>query len=400
MNTISIYHQCGHNDIWNFDIYNKDSVGDGLILAPKMRTKKGKLDFLDEEIRKNSFFDPQFYQPRSNLKKLSEYDFFPNVICNGYDTIDYMDLAYISAEKCIEFQIQQEYKFIIIPTIVAKDTHQSYFESLVNLYIEPFIKVIKDKNINNKEILLTVVIQDYNLNDENYKNELLNLVTRYAEITGIYLIAGYNGTNKRIKDINFIFNFLKFINILKENEMYVHIGYCDIEGILYSLANIDSVSIGTYENLRRFDIKNFEEKNYDSHQSPPNKRIYSNKLFQWIDFNYIGALNEFDEFDILFDKNKYITLNLPDEINWHFKFPELYKHYMTSIYNQYKSLPSNYNERFEFIKEQLLDAIRINNKLNEFGILFDSNNDGSHLHCWVTAINKFSKYLKGEVCNV
>lgn len=69
---------------------------------------------------------------------------------------------------------------------------------------------------------------------------------------------------------------------------------------------------------------------------------------------------------------------------------------MMSLYTQYKELLLSYEKRFSFLKERLLYAVTLNQKLDEFGILFDSNNDGSHLACWITAINQFDRYLKGE----
>ena len=394
MKDISVYHQCGHNDVWNFDIYNEDNIGDGFILCPKMRMNKGEIITLDENIKKNSFFDPQFYQPRSDLKKLSEYDFFPNYLCDDeYNTIDFYEMSNISAEKCISFQLEQKYKHLIIPTVVYDETPQTYLESLNQLYIEPFIKAIRGKDIEEREVLLTVVIKDSQLLDDNYTKELLNLITSYSEITGIYLVPYCKNSTKRIKDMRFIVNILKFINILKYNEMYIHVAYSDIEGLLYSLAGINSISIGTYENLRRFDLANFEERKQKGFSSP-NKRIYSSRLFQWIDFNYLGILKDFKKFDDLFEQNKYVTMEVPDDKDWHFKFPELYKHYLMAIYNQYKHLPDNYEERFKYIKGELLNAIELNKEISDFGILFNSDNDGSHLECWVTAINQFDKYLK------
>lgn len=394
MKDISVYHQCGHNDVWNFDIYNEDNIGDGFILCPKMRMNKGDLITLDENIKKNSFFDPQFYQPRSDLKKLSEYDFFPNFLCDDeYNTTDFYEMSNISAEKCISFQLEQKYKHLIIPTVVYDETPQTYLESINQLYIEPFIKAIRGKDIEEREVLLTVVIKDSQLLDDNYTKELLNLITSYSEITGIYLVPYCKNSTKRIKDMRFIVNILKFINILKYNEMYIHVAYSDIEGLLYSLAGINSISIGTYENLRRFDLANFEERKQKGFSSP-NKRIYSSRLFQWIDFNYLGILKDFEKFDDLFEQNKYVTMKIPDDKDWHFKFPQLYKHYMMTIYNQYKCLPINYEERFNYVKGELLNAIELNNEISDFGILFNSDNDGSHLECWVTAINQFDRYLK------
>ncbi|WPC42835.1 hypothetical protein [Clostridium sp. JS66] len=395
MNKIEVYHQCGHNDVWNFDIFNKDNIGDGFIFAPKM-AKYDKIEKLNLDIKSKSFFDPQFYYPRSTVKKFSKIDFFPNVITGGYSTTNYEELCYESANKCVEFQVSQDYKFIVVPTIVYDETPQNYIELLRSLYIEPFLQECTKQNIKGKKVLLSVVIKDTQLANEELKNELLNLITGYEEIQGVYLVPSSKSVSKRIKDMDYIFNLLTFIKDLKENDMYVHLAYIDIEGIIFSLSDIDSVSIGVFENVRKFNLEDFKEKTDGSHPNGPNRRIYSNKLFQWIDFDYIGAIEGLDIFAELFEDNKYVSFNVPNEKNWHFKNPELYKHYMMSMYNQYKALPFDYEKRYNFILNNLKEAIKLNELIENEGVLFDSNSNGEHLYKWVTAINKYNKYLKGE----
>lgn len=395
MNKIDVYHQCGHNDVWNFDIYNEDSIGDGFIFAPKM-AKYDKIEELSAEIKRKSFFDPQFYYPRSTVKKFSKIDFFPNVITGGYSTTNYEELCYESANKCVEFQVSQDYEFIVIPTIVYDETPQNYLDILKSLYIEPFLQECLKQNVRGKKILLSFVIKDNQLANEEFRNEILNLLTGYEEICGIYLVPSSKGVNKRIKDIDYMFNLLTFIKDLKDNDMYIHLAYIDIEGIIFSLSDVDSVSIGVFENMRKFNLEDFKEKSDDSHPNGPNRRIYSNKLLQWIDFDYIGAIEHMDIFAELFENNKYVSFNVPNEKNWHFKNPVLYKHYMMSMYNQYKALPLEYETRYNFILEKLKEAIKLNDLIESEGVLFDNNSNGEHLYKWVTAINKYNKYLKGE----
>lgn len=394
MNKVKVYHQCGHNDVWNFDIFNNDNIGDGMIFAPKMAKAK-KIKTFDSNINKVSFFDPQFYFPRSRIKKFEEFDFFPNIISDGYSTVSYEELCYESANKCVEFQIEQDYKFIVIPTVVYDETPQEYLNILRSLYIEPFISEINKQNINNKKVLITVVVKDIQILDENFINDMLNLITGYDEIDGVYLVPSFKG-GKRLKDIDYIFNLLRVINILKENDLYVHLAYIDIEGIIFTLANIDSVSIGTYENVRRFNLDNFKERDDETSFRTPNKRIYSNKLYQWIDINYIGALKELEDFNILFDENEYVNYDIATDNNWNLKNPEVYKHYLTSLYKQYINLPLTYEERYKFIISELRNAITINNTIEEEGILLDNNSNGDHLSKWYTAINRYNKYLRGE----
>ena len=50
MNDILVYFQCGHNAVWNFEMYNDDKIVDGFILGPKMREGKDKIIELSDEI--------------------------------------------------------------------------------------------------------------------------------------------------------------------------------------------------------------------------------------------------------------------------------------------------------------------------------------------------------------
>ncbi|QNO14157.1 hypothetical protein HYG86_04915 [Alkalicella caledoniensis] len=395
MSKIDVFHQCGHNDVWNFDIFTQDKIGDGLIFGPKMASSN-KITQRDDKLKQRSLFDPQFYYPRSKLQKFAMFDFFPDVISDGYSTINFEESCFESAVKCVDFQLSQDYKFIIIPTVVYDETPQNYLEILKNLYIDPYLQACGSAGSSNKKVLLSIVIKDSQLTDENFTNELLNFITGYTEIDGVYLVPFQKSISKRVKDIDYILNMLYFINALKENELYVHLAYVDIEGLLYSVTGIDSVSIGVFENTRKFNLENFKERKNDSHQKGPKRRIYSSKLLQWIDFDYLGAMKDIDFFPELFDNNKYVNFSTPDQYNWHLKFPELYKHYMTSIYSQYKLLPDDFNERCNELRKVIKEGIELYNKIENEGVLFNNDSNGDHLYKWYTAITKFSKYVKGE----
>ena len=196
--------------------------------------------------------------------------------------------------------------------------------------------------------------------------------------------------------MDFMLGIMKFIDVLKQNELYVHLAYSDVEGLVVSLAGIDSVSIGSYENVRRFNLNNFNEKDESKFFNQPKRRIYSAELLQWIDYDYISVLKtDYKDFAYLFENNQYIDFSVKDEIDWNLKNPVLYKHYLTSLYNQYKSLAPSYSER----KCQLLEKLQIsrsyNNDIIESGILFDNNSNGDHIERWITVINMFDKYKRG-----
>ncbi|MEG6570600.1 hypothetical protein [Thermoanaerobacterium thermosaccharolyticum] len=396
MEKIEIYHQCGHNFKWNIESYEKDKVGSGLIISP-VNMSKVNVDNLPAHIKANSFFDPQFYEPRSSNNKLNVYEFFPNKVANGYNSAEYEEFSNKSAELCVKYQVNQNYKYITIPTLYYEEIPNNYLKCLRELYIIPFIEQIK-KIGSRKPVLLSVIVKDIQLNDKEYRDELLNFLTGFQEINGIYLIPYHRESSKRIKDIDYIYNLMVFIDILRQNGLIVHLGYTDIEGYLYSLADINSLSIGAYENVRRFGADRFRDKVLGKHPNPPTPRIYSSKLFQWIDYRYLGSLkSEYKNFEDLFDKNSYRVLMFKPEFNWHFTKPELYKHYFISYSNQICSLPSNLEDRYNLIIKNLEIAKKYYNEIDKCNILLDDDSNGSHINYWITAINRFYKYKRQAV---
>lgn len=390
MQDIGIFHQCGHNEKWNLDSYITDRIGDGVILSP-VNMKKEKIVALNDNIKMSSFFDPQFYLPRSTHKNLNAYDFFPNTIANGYSTIDFETLSHLSAKKCIQFQLDNKFKFIIIPCIYFEDLTPNYFDIQRELYINPFLEELRMAN-NTTPVLLSVIVKDIQLKDEQFKNDLLNFVTSYIEIDGIYLIPEHKETYKRVRDMDYLFSLMVFIDILRSNSLYVHVGYVDIEGYLLTLADVNSISIGAYENVRGFSTKKFAEQISQQRQGPV-PRIYSSKLFQWIDHRYLGALKQlYSGYDNLFFNTAYKVEMFKPEFQWHFTKPDIYKHYFISYSNQIKSLPKEYNDRYNIISTNLQTAKQEYTNIRNSGINFDDNTSGEHIDMWLTAINMYKKY--------
>ena len=400
MGKIRVMHQCAHNTVWNIDSFMSDNVGDGLIISPS-NLHIDKVNDLPHAIKKVSFFDPQYYLPKSEKKKLNSYPYFPNTYFGDedYSTQLLCEHCYESADKCVKYQITNSFKYIVIPAIYNEETSEKTYNDHDSLIIVPFLDAIK-KYKSSKPILLTAVINNNQLIDEKKNIQLLNFLTSYPEITGIYLIPNIKRAinQKRISDINILNSLLKSIDILKMADLEVHIGYTDIEGFLLSIANPDSISIGAYENSRRFGIDKFMQK--EDRPTQPNARLYSNVLLQWIDTNYIDSLKTmYDSSDELFEKNKYLDLMLRTSYNWHFTKKEPYMHYFISFTNQISSLPDTFHKRYNYLYNALDKAKQYFQEIDETGIVFDTASNGEHIEKWMTSLNWFAKY-KGVKINV
>lgn len=387
---MKVYHQTGHNYKWNIESFVEDNVGDGLIFSP-MNISYSNLEKLSREVKNVSFFDPQLYLPKDAKGKLNTYKFFPTNLVDGFKTPDFNSTKTEIAKECISFQTDNDFKYIVIPARYFEVIPSDYYDQFFNYIIEPFLTIVSKKNIE-KEILLTLIVkQSYLMNDNNLK-ELLNWVTALPEIDGVYLIFENDIQSKLIKNAGYLFSILKFIHILKSNELSVHIGYCNLEGIIFSIANPDSISMGSYENLRKFRINRFESK--VNKPWPPNPRLYSSLLLQMIDYGYLDGIKTLSpEWNKVFEDSKYHPIMFQPDYNWHFQKPETYKHFFLTYYKQILKFPSGQFEKIEYLKSSLNKAIEIFLQFKENGIILDDNSDGSHLPFWLTSVNMFNKYI-------
>ena len=391
---MKLYHQTGFRYQWNIQSLLEDNSGDGLILSP-VNIELNKIYEMPYEIKSTSFFDPQFYLPKDAKNKLSTYNFFPANLVENFQTTDFDDIKEKVAKECIDFQIDNNFKYVVIPTRYFDEVTSVLYNQLMSYYIDPFLSYYKKLSIKTEILLTFIVKQAHITNDENF-NFLLNWLTSIDDLSGFYLIFENNFTSKQIKDPNYLFNVLKLINVLKSNDFIVNIGYNDIEGILYSVANPDSISMGSYENLRRFGIKRFTTIPKQK-QNAPIARLYSGKLFQFIDYRYIDSiLSMYENGKNVFEDSKYKPLMFKPEYNWHFQKPEPYKHFFLIFREQIRNLPFSFSERIDFLKIAFKNAIGLFNEIIDSGVYLDENSGGSHLNFWLTALNRYEKYLKGH----
>lgn len=385
---MKVYHQTGFRLNWNIDSFQQ-KIGDGLIFSP-INIDADKLLQFDCSLKVTSFLDPQLYLLNEAKGTLDTYPYFPGNIKPDYSTPDLDNSNQILAQLCIDYQLKNNFEYVVIPTRYFVDNPTTYFMQTNDYFVSPFLEYIKSQGIQ-KKILQSVIVKTIMLTDEEKRNETLNWITG-QNIDGVYLIFEDNATGKQIKDFEFLLNALKFIQILKLNGMEVHLGYTNTEAILYSIAMPDSVSVGSYENLRSFGIKRFQDLE-NGPMRAPRARLYSSHLLQWIDYQYIDAMSKLtNNYENYFDDSEYKPLMFKPEYNWQFMKPEPYKHYFYVFNNQVKALPENQLERIESLKANIKQSINIFRTIEET-VLLDDDSNGSHLPTWFNVINAFQKEL-------
>jgi len=333
------------------------------------------------------------YLPYDCKSKLSTYNYFPANLVESFKTPDFDSVKHIIAEKCIELQIENDFEYLVIPTRYYEIEPSTYLKEFQDYIIDPFNKAIS-KVDSDKKRLVTSIVNETTLKDEVKRSAFLDWITGIPEIDGVYLIFENKSNSKQIKDADYLSEVLYVINALRMNELEVHVGYTNAEGILYSLVFPNSVSFGSYENLRRFGISRFTTQQRAVQQGP-NARLYSAKLLQWIEYTYISAIQRlYSRWNEVFADSKYKPLIFTPEFNWHFQKPELYKHFFIEFSNQVKKLPNDYDNRKKSLIELFKGAMQTFLEIGEAGIYLDPNSDGSHLYHWLTSINLFEQKLK------
>ncbi|TKJ43759.1 hypothetical protein CEE36_03470 [candidate division TA06 bacterium B3_TA06] len=390
-----IYHQLGHNAVWNFESLEEDGTGEGFIISPR-HIPQSKVESLDHHEKARAIFDPQFFLPRVPLGKLSTYDFFPHqVVESVFDTSDYEgEPAERSADSCVDFQRMNNFRYIVIPTRYMSGMPTDFQEQQTALFVGPFLDAVEGHGVSEeKEILLQLVLNSDMVKDEQYSADILNWVTGIPRIKGVYLIVECIPRSKQIKDIDFLYSLLKFVDKLSQhpNKLEVILGYLNTESLVLSLASPSIITIGSYENTRMFNIANFSLP--EPRPRGPTPRLYVTKLLQLIDYNYIGAIRRVlgDSSDI-FDENRYQAIMFDPDYRWWFTKPEPYKHYFLEFSRQLRTIRSvRERKRYELVSSMMRSAIGLYSELRDSGIIFDSESDGSHIAAWLTAANLFAK---------
>lgn len=386
---MNLYHQLGHSKNWNINAYREDEAGDGFILSPSFIMKKTMTD-LPSIVLQHSIFDPQFFLPSIAHKHLATYEFHPDVIMNGFKTSEFSDThAKDSARGCVQFQIDLGTRSIVIPSRLVEGMPTDFTNQLDDLFVQPYLEVCREIK-HERGILLQLLLNSGMLKDDRFRSDLLNWITGLTEVDGVYCIFEKRDRSNQIADADMLYGALRFIDALRRNQMEVVIGYCNTEAILYSVADPSAVTMGNFNTNRIFRESSFRPRDGDAGPGPA--RIFSERLLQWIDFNFIGAIERSSgiERHIYFDDSDYLNELMDPTFKPHPNKEIIYRHYY-QVFTRLCDVISEHTgaERWEHVQDRIETAYQ---EFDGLGILFDSEGDGSHLPHWHTAVHQFASY--------
>lgn len=389
-----VYHQVGHFPGWNVASLQDDGCGDGLILSP-VHQKRASIVNFDSEIKARSLFDPQYYLPNSPKAKLATYPFFPESITGGFSTNDFHLLALESARGCIEFQSEQGFKGIVIPARFIDRMATKFFEIQEEYTVAPFLKAAAGLGTKS-DLYLTLPLTVAMLQDGGFRTQLLNWVTGFPEIRGVYVLVNDDRKSKQIRSSEFLFAYMEFLHHLAQSGLSVIASHLNTESVLLSIVDGVSLTFGSFENTRIFTLDKFIES--EEERRAPKARIYLPSLLNWVQFDQAMQIRD-DEpklWSEIYRPTPYSDAVIERGMDPHFNQQDLYRHHFVCMYRQLKDLTAvGVRERFAVIRDQFKAARSHYEQIEEMPIDLDTHGSGAHIQPWLDALTRYYRaFLK------
>jgi len=385
---VKILHQLGHRHNWNLDCFFDNQIGDGFIFNlysfPKGKIGTKISGYTPDSYLPISIVDLQYYGYKSSRNKgeLDSYNFHPaKMEIEGTTVTDYPKLIL----KGIEYQEKLGLSKIIIPMRCEATKDVSKLTSIV----DKINRYISENKNTGREYYLTLSFTDSEIKDAEWIEKILILFTNInKKFDGYYIVCDTSPEYKKKISINYDYynNLTRVFSVLKKNGFKIIYGYANWDAIPFiALANIDYVSIGSFENLRRFSIKRFTE---DIGGGPSQGWYYSEKVLNMIRSQELiklrsnNCINQIEN-----EKNIFSDIILDPAYPWANNGnnrPDVHKNYLLAISRELKeiSIKKLGNERINYVLMKIAEAKKIYKDLYDKKVLLDEESSDYHLSTW------------------
>jgi hypothetical protein len=378
---LRLLHQVGHNSSWNVDSFERDSCGDGLILSP-LHQAKSTVERLPLPTRAASIFDPQFYLPNSRKKKLLTYPFFPEQVDGGFQTSSFVAHAAEIAKSCIDFQVEQGFRKVVVPTRYLNQMYPDYFDQQNRFTVEAFME-----HAGSQPLCLSVALTSHMIGHADWRRRVLNWITSFPNVDEVYVMYEHERTTKQIQDAQFIADCITFCADIMNTGLALTVGYTNTEGLLYSAAGDLAITMGAFENTRIFSVDKFLES--EGERRGPKARIYVAGLLNWVQFEDAKRIRDRAPkvWQRVYRPTGWADEALGREIEPTFNQPPLYKHYFRNMQDHVEELrPLPAQERRRLLIRRVDAALAAYRDLDSQGVVLERHGQAGHLPEWRRAL--------------
>jgi len=380
---LGLLHQVGHNANWNIDSFQDEHCGDGLILSP-LHQAMPAVGNLDAATRAASLFDPQFYLPNSRKRKLLTYPFFPEQVDGGFQTGTFAEHVAEVAQSCVDFQVAQGFRKVVVPTRFLNEMYPEYFEMQGDFSVNSFIRAA-----GNRQLCLSLAVKASMISHPSWRRMLLDWITSFHRVDELYLMYEDVRDTKQIQDPEFLREALRFFREVMATGLKLTIGYTNTEGLLYSAVGDPNVTMGAFENTRIFSVEKFVES--DGERRGPRARIFLSGLLNWVQLEDAKRIRDLapDVWRQVYYRTDWADRAMDQPVEPTFNQPALYKHYFLNMQGHINELRGmTLHERLDLLKRRVGHALAMYQAL-EPRVQLEKHGQASHLVGWQQALQTF-----------
>ncbi|WP_154617870.1 hypothetical protein [Streptococcus uberis] len=346
----------------NLEFVNKyDDIG--FILSPRALQSGQEPKRLKEhanQIKKQGgkiLFDPQFYQPRTNLDKILTFPYFNGL---NYETATFTgDSAKIFSQNVVKFQKDiLEVDEFIIPGIYTNN----FSESWINQQ-EDLLAGALSSDIDGTFYQTISIGSDFVL-DERFGDFVGQLTI--ADVDGYYLTFKRPTTEYSVSDTVYLYNLLDAILSLKLSGKKVIIGYANPQDLIFSAVGLDGIASGNYQNVRGFNPEIFFASNEFKRKSV---WFYDNNTFSEFRPEQLSLPQKRNKLQLFEPYNEYTKdfLNANPISNYPWTESNNFKNYLYNMYKNCKDINQN-KDRFSYVESMFSEKEKNLNILLKSGI--------------------------------
>ena len=379
---MKITHVLGHNSNWNVDSYLNHNIGQYFLITAFSHGVNFDSKPLLKKILDTSMIDLQFYGKNTNIQggKLTEFPFHTSNVDDSEITSVYFENC---AKEAIQFQIDRNFKNIIIPLFYENDEVKDIVYAINSLN-----KYIAKLDSTNHKFFMTLPFANHVIIDKNKVEEILFACTDMDICFDGFFITCENKPETRKKlttEIKVFKNLTRVFKTLKSQNFETIYAYANWDALIYlAQTDIDYITIGTYENLRNFDIKRFTE---DISGGGSKGYYFSEKLLNMVRADDVTMLESLGNIGVIKnEKNIFSDIILKEGYPWNIHKPDVNKNYLLSITNLLLKISeiSDLEERKLFVLDIIEKAIKNYNYLENNSIFLNNESSNYHLYVWKT----------------
>lgn len=379
---MKITHVLGHNSKWNVDTYIDQKIGDYFLITAFTFGDTYASNNQIKKILNSSMIDLQFYGKNANLNK-GKLNKFPFHTCNV--SASNVTNVYFEgcAKKAIQFQMDNNFKNIIIPLFYENEEVKDIVTMITNLN-----HYVSKLDRSNHKFYMTLPFANHLIIDKDKVEEILFKCTDMDICFDGYFITSENKPEYRKKittDIKILKNLSKVFKTLKSQKFETIYAYANWDAIIYlAQTDIDYVTIGTYETLRNFDIKRFTE---EVSGGGSKGYYFSEKLLNMVRADDITTIRVQGGFDYVRNEmNIFSEFILNENYAWNIHKPDVNKNYLLSISKLLHKISSfkDLDVRKKYVMDLIEIAIKNYDILENKNIFLDNESSNYHLSTWKT----------------